>query len=247
MINKKLITLALLLVTLFLISGVSAAENTTDSTTINSEMPVDEIQSFSNENIVKKVNDGEIIGETDNGTFTDLQKKIDAAGEGGIVNLENNYTYENTFSRTGINITNPITINGNGFTINALKQSTIFNITTSNKVILNNITFINGQSNFGGAIIFNGNIADIVINNCKFINNTATENGGAIYVKGTINNSEIKNCEFTSNIATKNGGAIYILSNCTETLFEKITFFNNKATSADGGAINFHLHLIKTT
>ena len=92
-------------------------------------------------------------------------------GVGGVVNLENNYAYDDSFSSNGITITNPITINGNGFTINGMGQSRIFNITSLNNVILNNITFMNGNSNLGGAIILNGDVSGIGIDNCKFINN----------------------------------------------------------------------------
>ena len=238
--NKLFIIGLLVFVALLAISGASAAENTTDIATVDSDMS-------SNEDIIKQVNDREIICVNDNGTFNDLQSKIDAAGVGCVVNLENNYIYDDSFSNNGITISNPITINGNGFTINGMGQSRIFDITSLNNVILNNITFMNGHSNIGGAIILDGDVSDIVIDNCKFINSTATQNGGAIYAKGAFINSTVKNSEFASNIATKNGGAIYFLINSSGNLFENITFYNNGANGADGGAINFHAQLSKTT
>lgn len=245
--NKFFIIGLLLFVALLAISAVSAVENTTDIATVDLDMSGNEIQAYSNDDAVKQVNDREIVGKTDNGTFSDLQTKIDAVGVGGVVNLENNYAYDDSFSNNGIIITNPITINGNGFTINGMGQSRIFNITSLNNVILNNITFMNGNSNLGGAIILNGDVSGIVIDNCKFINNTATQNGGAIYAKGAFINSTIKNSEFASNIAAKNGGAIYFLINSGGNLFENISFSNNRANGADGGAINFHAQLTKTT
>ena len=245
--NKFFIIGLLLFVTLLAISAVSAAENTTDIATVDSDMSGNEIQTYSNDGTIKQENDREIIGKTDNGTFSDLQTKIDAVGVGGVVNLENNYAYDDSFSNNGITITNPITINGNGFTINGMGQSRIFNITSLNNVILNNITFMNGNSKLGGAIILNGDVSGIVVDNCKFINNTATQNGGAIYAKGAFINSTVKNSEFASNIAAKNGGAIYFLINSSGNLFENIVFSNNMANGADGGAINFHAQLTKTT
>ena len=245
--NKFFIIGLLLFVALLAISAVSAVENTTDIATVDSDMSGNEIQSYSNDDAVKQVNEKEIIGKIDNGTFSDLQTKIDAVGVGGVVNLENNYAYDDSFSNNGITITNPITINGNGFTINGMGQSRIFNITSLNNVILNNITFMNGNSNLGGAIILNGDVSGIGIDNCKFINNTATQNGGAIYAKGAFINSTVKNSEFASNIAAKNGGAIYFLINSSGNLFENIAFSNNRANGADGGAINFHAQLTKTT
>ena len=230
MLNKKLIILSILLAALLAISAVSAAENTTAD--------VDKLKDDASTNDLKL---------TDNETFSNLQNKIDAAEEGGIVNIENNYTYDDSFSNNGIVITKPITINGNGFTINALGQSRIFNITATSNVILNNITFINGYSNLGGAIIFNNAVSNVEIDHCKFINNTATENGGAIYAKGIFRNNTVKNSEFTSNFATKNGGAIYIYTQSSMNSFENISFSNNKANTADGGSINFHNAMTNST
>ena len=237
MLNKKLIILSILFVALLAISAVSAAENITD-TADASKLTTDESASK-----IKLTDTNDI----DNGTFSELENKIDAAGEGGIVDLKNNYTYDDTFSNSGITIAKPITINGNGFTINALGQSRIFNINALSNVTLKNITFINGYSNLGGAIIFNNAVSNVEINHCKFINNTATENGGAIYAKGIFRNNTVKNSEFTSNFATKNGGAIYIYTQSSMNSFENISFSNNKANTADGGSINFHGAMTNST
>jgi len=230
LLNKKLIILSILLAALLAISAVSAAENTTAD--------VDKLKDDASTNDLKL---------TDNETFSNLQNKIDAAGEGGIVDLKNNYTYDDTFSNSGITIAKPITINGNGFTINALGQSRIFNINALGNVTLKNITFINGRSNLGGALIFNHAVSNVEIDHCKFINNTATENGGAIYAKRIFTNNTVKNSECTSNFATKNGGAIYINNESSMNNFENISFSNNKANTADGGAINFHGSMSDTT
>jgi predicted outer membrane repeat protein len=246
LLNRKLMVLAIILVSLLTVSAVSAAENATaDADTLASEL---QANLNDNEEIdMLKLSDNEgIVGESDNGTFMDLQTKIDAAGDGGVVNLENNYSYDDTFSSNGITIKNPITINGNGFEINGLGQSRIFSINASNNVTLNDITFVNGYSSLGGAIIFNGDASGIVINNCRFIDNVASENGGAIYANGTFMNNAINNSEFSSNIATKNGGAIYLLKDCNASIFENTTFSNNSAKNADGGAINFHAGLLNT-
>ena len=251
MLNKKLVMLLIIVVSLLAVSTASAAENATDIATADADTIENELQANSNDNgeinILKLSDNEDIVSEPDNGTFMDLQTKIDAAGDGGIVNLENNYSYDDTFSSNGITIKNPITINGNGFEINGAGQSRIFCIDASNNVTLNDITFVKGYSSLGGAIIFNGDASGIVINNCRFIDNVASENGGAIYANGTFMNNVISNSEFSSNIASKNGGAIYILNNCNGSLFENITFSNNTANNADGGAINFHAQLLNTT
>ena len=97
-----------------------------------------------NENALSmSLSDSETLGSADNGTFTDLQKKIDGADEGSTISLENNYTYDVGFSTDGIFINKTLTINGNGYVIDALGQSRIFNVNSS-AVTLNDIVFIIG-------------------------------------------------------------------------------------------------------
>ena len=128
-----------------------------------------------------KISEETVSQSPDGGTFTDLQIKINGAGEEGTVNLTNDYKYDDGFSSDGINIPRSITINGNGFKIDGLGLSRIFTIDASSKIILNDITFVNGKSTFGSAINFNNDISECIINNCKFIDNNATQNGGALY------------------------------------------------------------------
>ena len=189
-------------------------------------------------------NGGVVLQTNDNGTFSDLQDKINATEEWGTVNLTNDYNYGE--SEKEISITKAITINGNGFTINGMEKSRIFNIEASGNIVLSNITFLNGNSDLGGAVIFNNDVSDVVIDNCRFIDNYAAKNGGALYFNGTFKNSAITNTEFISNAASKNGGAVYVLNSSAENLFENLTFADNRAQDKDGGAINFHWELIKT-
>ena len=191
------------------------------------------------------------------GSYTDLQSMIDNCMEDTLY-LPYNITFnpdcdlasDNPYNESinfkeGMQIKRTLTIDGNGFTINGLKKSRIFNITASD-IVLRNITFVNGNSELGGAIIFYNDVSGIAIDNCKFINNSAAINGGALYVNGAFVNSTIGNSQFTSNVATKNGGAVYIFNSSTENLFENLTFSDNRAENNDGGAINFHWELFKT-
>lgn len=141
------------------------------------------------------------------------------------------------------------------------KLGKIFSITNNSTLKLINITFINGNSIFGGALQNNG--GSVTITNCIFINNTAKDWGGAIYSHSTnitiensvfINNtgnyggaldiyfrsyfSKIVNCTFKDNIATREGGAIYTSSsNYFKVIDSK--FINNIVTDSygTGGAI----------
>ena len=116
-----------------------------------------------------------------------------------------------------MNITSPITIYGNGYTLNALGYSRIFNITAGN-VVLDGINFVNGNANgkygtqkyndeidYGGAIFWAGKNG--VLNNSA-IRYSNAEYGGGIYFNVTASDCSIINSTFVENIASENGGAI---------------------------------------
>lgn len=146
--------------------------------------------------------------DDDNGTFTALQNKIDAASEGDTITLERDYTYDEGFSTTGIQIRKDITINGNGHTINGLSKSRIFlihyGLIENNKVTLKNLKLINAKTDFYGGAIFN--YANLTVNNCTFKNNYAKYCGGALLTVGALN---LKNSYFKNNTAGGDAGAVF--------------------------------------
>ena len=180
-----------------------------------------------------------------NGTFEELQDEINATGEGGIIYLNRNYVNDGSFSSNGINITKAITIEGNGFTIDASGFSRIFNINAVKNVVLKNITFKGGLADNGGAVIFNNNISDCIISNCSFFANNAYGNGGALYFKA-IADVTIENTIFNFNDAAGNGGAINVEMNIESTLFNRTIFISNTARK-NGGAINVNADVENTT
>ena len=168
------------------------------------------------------------------GTYTDLQAKIDATPEGGVLDLPYNFTYNPEIDGDnfpdGVKITKEITIKGNGFTISGNNTVREFHLGGPVTVTLNNITFANGNATDGGAIyIGSGNVN---INNCAFKNNNAT-NGGAIYGGESRDYfTTIKDSTFENNNAT-NGGAIF--NNWINLNVDNTIFRNNNAET--GGAI----------
>lgn len=152
----------------------------------------------------------DVITTTDDGTFTSLQNKIDATEAGSIIELENDYSYNNGFNTEGITISKSLTIDGNGKTIDAQGKARIFDIQPGIQVIIENLKFINGkatESLSGGGAIGAESTSNLTINNCVFINNTANYGGGAIYAYDKIN-LNINNTLFINNTAEGNGGAI---------------------------------------
>ncbi|WP_405322275.1 peptidoglycan-binding protein [Methanobrevibacter thaueri] len=165
---------------------------------------------------------------TDGTTFWDLNKTING-NTNDTITLNNNYTYNSASDSAfteGIVINRPVTINGNGYTINANGKARIFQI-TGNDVVLENITFINGHTtSYGGAIRFT---SSCTVTNCNFTNNSA-QYGGAI----RLGLGNLTNCNFINNTAANYGGALLMangnVSNCN--------FINN--TAENGGAIRFN-------
>ena len=192
--NKKFLVFICLILFFLSIAGVSAMnvnqaiEDTDDMVGIADTLDV----SLSND---------EVIGSADNGTFTDLQKKIDDADEGSTINLENDYHSEGSGE---ITINKVLTINGNGHVIDALGSSGIFSIASS-KVTLKNIELKHGLvEGYGAAIYSDGNID---LYGCTFIDFQSHEHGGAIYSTGdvTLVDCIFENCR---NLEAC-GGAVY--------------------------------------
>ena len=84
LLNKKIMIFAIFFVALIAVSAVSASGNATK------KIASVETDSSSDVILSKSIGD-EILTDTDNGTFRELQDKIDAADEGGTVYLENDY------------------------------------------------------------------------------------------------------------------------------------------------------------
>ena len=124
------------------------------------------------------------------GNFTSLQ--TDIANSGDTIDITQDYTYDEKAdseltSGILINKTNFL-INGNGHTLNGNCISRIFDVKGAN-ITINNLNFINGKANIGGAVLIDA--ANTIINNCTFNRNNATTDGGAIVFRhyGAVINS----------------------------------------------------------
>ena len=118
--KKKIIIFTLVLLALFSIASVCAGD--VDDTLTASEDD-SQIELTPTEDNLKSTDENQVIGEgptvEDNGSFVALQEKIDAAADNSTIVLPNNYNHENEFATEGILINKSLTIDGNGFTINA--------------------------------------------------------------------------------------------------------------------------------
>jgi C1A family cysteine protease len=180
------------------------------------------------------------VGDSSSGSFSELQTQINNIEEGGVLNLSKDYQYADG-STEGVRISKPITINGNGYVLDAKGQSRIFNITSDN-VTLKNITFVNaGGVSYGAAVYCSHNNLSII--NSSFINNSALISGGAVYLKGDSYNNEITNCNFENNTAKTSGGAFegYL----SEIIFENVTFTCNKASQGAGIMLQYSISIFE--
>ena len=256
----------MIFICLFAISTVSANEmmNETDSLMIDesNDLEIDENNDF----LSYGIEDNLSSTQSNTGTFSSLSYDIKQAGYGNTITLTKDYVYSKDVDHDlyykGISISKPITIDGNGHTINGDSSSCIFNI-KGDHVFLKNMYIINGRgleedkgavmwsgtngicknvnfkSNSGisfGALYYNGKNGTIL--NCTFIDNFATsKSGGALkLIEPTIN---IKDCYFINNSALKQnngyGGAIVLSTSCCANIIN-CTFINNTAYEG-GGAI----------
>ena len=225
MFNKKFcFGLILVFIILFgVISTVSASD-------LNATGEV--VATDGEEAIVETANDDEVINSTEENvlnsnpaTFTQLNDDINGNTDKDVY-LKTDYkfvTSQDYNLHDGININRPVTIHGNGATIDGSGIAGILKV-NSNNVTLMDITFKNGNSDCGGAIW-----GPCYAVNCNFISNHAGQDGGALYYGAVA-----ENCTFIENVANMCGGAIFngYAINCN--------FIGNKAvlnTQSKGGAI----------
>ena len=218
----------------FTIASVAASD--INQTTIANEGQNDLMTVKDNENIVTYDNEEIVLGNNSVGSFTELENEIKNIDDGGVFNLSKNYQYVNE-SIDGVLISKSITINGNGYVLDAKGQARIFNITSDN-VILKNITFVNGgRVNNGAAVYCDHNNLTIVDSN--FINNSALISGGAVYIKGDSYNNKIINCSFEKNTAKTSGGAFEGF--LAELIFDNVTFTHNNGSQGAGVTLQHSL------
>ena len=223
---KKRYLFLIIIICLLAISAVSAAEISNETNMVANDFNSSISESVNKAILSESLNENEIVGSADNGTFTALQKKINGASEGSIINLENDYEYNKITDTDGVTINKTLTINGNGHTI---KGNNSIYISSSN-VILNNITFYNTFVDG-----YNGKAHDITISNCIFCNNINDSSTSTLSLWG--NNGLLINSTFINNkgnAASWRGDNVIIINS---------NFFNNSGCGlyrmgANGRVIN---------
>jgi predicted outer membrane repeat protein len=131
--------------------------------------------------------------------------------------------------------TQPLTINGNGFAIDATDSSRILFNDSSQPVTINDLTAVNGDASVdGGAIYSEG---DLTLNRCLFEGNVAGDDGGAVHVQGA--SLIVSDSTFTDNEANDEAGALRQKDAGTTTVTNS-HFLGNVAVNGGGGAIEIN-------
>ena len=234
----------MILISLLAVSAVSAAENATDDAVCIDDVDEDIVGSDVEGNNLKYFDEDTIDNNNSNSpddyndvlaegtkTFKDLYDDV-YRSTGDTIYLNDDYVYTGD-KYDGISIVRPLTIYGNGHTLDGAGSAAIFIVgDTKNghgvKTTIHDTVFVNGyaksinQDCHGGAVrdLYGGFVTLV---NCTFIDNHAENYGGAIY------KCNAKNCRFVNNSAAS-GGALF------EGKAIDCSFYNNSATSC-GGAI----------
>ena len=173
------------------------------------------------DNAISKKDDTRINNNSPPPTFTLLQEIIDKTNPDDEIILGQDYFYDDNIdsSNSGIVISKNLIIIGNGYTIDGMHQSRIFQVTQQSTVAIKQLNFTHGYGideiygsqtvKTGGAIsVYMG--SNLTIIDSSFIENHA-DNGwvGAIFITGnsTLN---ITNSTFADNYALY-GNILYVL------------------------------------
>ena len=209
---KKIMFVGIFLLAILAMGAVSASDvNSTENMIMQDEISIDgqtEYLAAAQQNVL----------ETDDGTFTALQDKINNVGSGSTITLENDYTYDDGFDTQGIKISRSIVLDGNGHTLNGLSKSRILKISGGN-IAIKNVNFVNGYISDKRGVYSLANGIDFT--NCNFNNNYA-DNGAAVYIDYKLTRTT------SSEPFTKEGGAYTTITNCK---------FTNNEVRIQGAAI----------
>lgn len=166
-------------------------------------------------------------------TLREAVNAANANGDASTINFKPGLSgaIANTLSPGGLELTNPVTINGPGartLTISGNSLARIFYILPGCVATVSGLTIANGNSGFGvdgGAI---NNSGALTLLNCSVLNNRGNSGGGVASV-GTMS---VTNCTFAANQASDHGGAVL---NTGSAAITNSTFFGNQGVSS--GAI----------
>ena len=151
-----------------LLPEINLTITTTEGIVDKSVVGLDETVKFSPaesgiKRVTAQIEDAVQTIEFSMGDFNILQGVINNANS-SVINLTHNYIYDQWDTMTeGVLIDRNVTINGNGFTIDAKGKSRIFEV-TAGFINITDVTLKNGNADNGGALYFSNAISNSNIN-----------------------------------------------------------------------------------
>lgn len=157
-------------------------------------------------------NDTAIPDNSSAKTYMDLYNQINDTSD-EVLNLNESYKYNSSLDgnlNDGVVISKNISIVGhNNASIDGSGLVRLITVESNCRVILENLTFINGFSNDNGGGIFLKANSSLILRNCIFKNNTVyNSNGGAIYAC-KYTDIEIHGSTFTDNTAIRESDLVW--------------------------------------
>ena len=178
------------------------------------------------------IQDDQLLSDNDSNkikSFSDLQNLINNAEKGSTITLNNDYIYDEGFTKNGVDIKKPLTIDGNGHKLDGDSKSRVFYLEKSN-IVLKNILFANGNTPEYGGAIYGDCGANLVIDSCNFTKCYAGSAGGAIFTYTFVSNCSINSCHFTDCSSGYISGAVH-----NDADDSRITFCDFTRCKAKGG------------
>ena len=131
-------------------------------------------------------------------SFSDLQEFIDNADDGSTLNLNGIFKYNSETDSdyvNGVIINKDLTINtSSSLTIDGNNLATCLLVSNNKKLVLSNVTIINGVRG-----IYCRNYSSLDISNCIIANNKLIESNGVGIASLRVANGTIDNCTFKGN------------------------------------------------
>ncbi len=144
------------------------------------------------------------------------------------IEAADDYTVRIDSSLGTLTVDVPVTINGNGLTIDADKSAAGLIVNTDGKVVLSDLIITNGVGGDGAGVKLLG--GELVLNNCLIYNCEATVSGGAVYAADGATLS-LYNTTLAKNVAVK-GCGVYGDSGSTLNLYNSIVAQNTSSLAA---------------
>ena len=180
------------------------------------------------------------------GTFKDLQQKIDNAEAGSTINLAYDIAYDAEYDGDGliegIIVNKSIVIAGEeGIEICGSDLARVFKVTDGATLTLNDVTICDGAAEKGASVYVDSGSA-LNADGVIFTNNVAVLRGGAIYSEGTV---EIKDSTIQENYISKrdgagseNKGGAAIYNNGGVTTLDNVQVIDNLKDYVNGNVLN---------